>query len=697
MKRASRACGIVVLVACSAFAQSAQTEAEALAEVQALLRGGDSYGAGRRMGELVPAHPSSIELRAMWIGSLSVRERERAWELAQQLRHAHPRNPWSWYAVAQAGFLNSTAERSREALDALATMEKLAPAPLPDAMLRLKFSFLNALGRQGEMTAQLAERDDPVALYLKAKMVEATVETNPKAYEEAVPLYARALQAAPDDVRVAVAHLHALISTKAPNAVETGRKLVERAPLSSSAHEMYWIAIHRSALTMEEKKAFIADDLARLTALRDTPETLRIASSIWRRLDDRERETEANRELVRRFPNTVEAQGAMFNLMFRERWTPSTDPAALAERRQTIQQFIDYPYHWSLDLLGQAYAFLLSVNRLDPAADDAELLRAVDGVVAYASWPEAKTAAAGALAERGLRLEQAEKLAREGLSESVQMMELEKASYENYDESTRTVRGEGRTVLGLVLMKRNKMTEAGKELQLAAKERPNSGPVNFNLGTWQERKGELSAAEATYARGMAHENKAEPKNLAALRALYKRRKGSEAGFEEYAANLRLAGSSDEKRAVMATRLIPAKPLVRPFALKDLDGNLVSLEDVKGQVAVVNLWGIWCGPCVSEMPELQKLHDKYAKDAKVRILTINNDTDPAKVAPWMKKNGYSLPVLLGRTWVETQGANSFPTTYFIQPDGGVAFVKRGAIGNLVEEFSWRIEAMKASAP
>jgi thiol-disulfide isomerase/thioredoxin/Tfp pilus assembly protein PilF len=693
MNRASRACGIFVLVACSAFAQGAQTEAEALAEVHALLRGGDSYGAGRRMAELVPLHPSSVELRAMWIASLSTRQRERAWDLAQQLRHAHPRNPWSWYAVAQAGFLNSTAERTREALDALGKMESLAPAPLPDAMLRLKSSFLGALGRQGEMTAQLAERDDPLALYLKARNLEATVETNSKAYEEAAVLYARALEAAPDDVRVAVSHLHALISTKAPDALETGRKLVERAPLSSSAHEMYWIAIHRSALTMEEKKAFIADDIARLTALRDTPETLRSASSIWRRLDDREREAEANRELVRRFPDTLEAQGAMFNLMFRERWTPSGEPGALAERRQTIQRFIDYPYHWSRDLLAQAYSFLLSVNRLDPAADDAELLRAVDGLVAYASWPEAKTAAASALAERGLRLEEAEKLAREGLSESMRMYDLEKASFENYEEAMRTVRGEGRTVVGLVLMKRNKMTEAGKELQLAAKERPNSGPVNFNLGTWQERKGELSAAEATYARGMAHENKADPKNLNALRALYKRRKGSEAGFEEYAANLRLAGSSDEKRAVMATRLIPAKPLVRPFALKDLDGNLVSLDDVKGQIAVVNLWGIWCGPCVAEMPELQKLHDKYANDPKVRILTINNDVDPAKVAPWMKKNGYSLPVLLGRSWVEAQGPRGFPTTYFIQPDGVVAFVKTGSIGNLMEEFSWRIEAMR----
>jgi thiol-disulfide isomerase/thioredoxin len=365
----------------------------------------------------------------------------------------------------------------------------------------------------------------------------------------------------------------------------------------------------------------------------------------------------------------------------------------VAERRQTIQRFIDYPYHPSLQLLGEAYSYLLAANRLDPTTDDAEFLRAVDGILAYAPESYMKTTVANALAERGLRLETAETLAREGLRDSPRMYELEKATFDNYEETTRTLSGEARAVLGFVLLKRNKLAEAGRELQLAAKERPRSGPVNFHLGTWQERKGELAEAEMTYARGMAHENKAEPKNLNALRALYKRRKGSDAGFAEYAANLRLAGSSDEKRTVLATRLIPPKPLVRPFALKDLDGKLVSLDDAKGRITVINLWGIWCGPCVAEMPELQKLHEKYANDPKVRILTINNDVDPAKVGPWVQKNGYSLPVLLGRSWVEAQKTIGLPTTYFIEPDGGVAFVKTGGLANLVEEFSWRIEALK----
>lgn len=37
-----------------------------------------------------------------------------------------------------------------------------------------------------------------------------------------------------------------------------------------------------------------------------------------------------------------------------------------------------------------------------------------------------------------------------------------------------------------------------------------------------------------------------------------------------------------------------------------DGSQVSLADYRGQVVVLNLWAIWCGPCIAEIPELVEL-------------------------------------------------------------------------------------------
>jgi thiol-disulfide isomerase/thioredoxin/TolA-binding protein len=678
---------ILLLVVSPVFAQ---TEA-----VYQLLRIGDKDAAQVKIAELIPAHTADVELRALQVNLLTTRNPDRAWDLAQRLRFAHPESPWAWYAVASAGAMTANPERLAAGLEAVAKMEELAPKPLPDMMVRLKVTALLRAGKNKDAAAYLGERDDALGLYLRGYIKEAAGER-----EAAAEFYKRAIEAAPDDVRFATPYVHMLASMKSPIAVETGRAVVEKFPRSVAAREMYWYAINSARETpAEERNAAITANMNEFLKVSDSVDALQSVSTWNRRLENKERVAEIDREIVRRFPDTPEAQFAFMRLTFSERWTPTTDPAVLAERRKTIQTFIDYPYHASLPLLGSIFHRLMELNRIDPATGDADYLNAIDAVQAYMREPHiVKTGVAEALAERGLRLETAEKLAREGFREVPKMYEAEKETMPDYENYVTGLRGWTRGVLGFVLMKRNKMEEAGRELTKAAKETPKHPIVLLRLGTWQEKKGLLDAAEMTYARGMAHEKQAESKNLPALKTLYKKRKGSEEGFEEYAANLRLAGSSDEQRQVLATRLIPAKKVANAFEMKDLDGNRISLDDVKGRVTVLNFWGIWCAPCVAEMPYVQKLHEKYANDPKVKILTINNDSDPKKVPKWMKTNGYSFPVLLDNGFIDRAKKDiaAFPTTWFLDANGRVAFVKSGSIHNLVEEFSWRIEALKATS-
>ncbi len=48
----------------------------------------------------------------------------------------------------------------------------------------------------------------------------------------------------------------------------------------------------------------------------------------------------------------------------------------------------------------------------------------------------------------------------------------------------------------------------------------------------------------------------------------------------------------------------------PFTFADIDGNEISSSSMKGQAIVLNFWSISCAPCVMEMPELNKLVEKY---------------------------------------------------------------------------------------
>jgi thiol-disulfide isomerase/thioredoxin len=55
----------------------------------------------------------------------------------------------------------------------------------------------------------------------------------------------------------------------------------------------------------------------------------------------------------------------------------------------------------------------------------------------------------------------------------------------------------------------------------------------------------------------------------------------------------------------------------------VDGEDISLENLKGHVLIIDFWTTWCGPCRMEIPGFIELYDKY-KDQKVTIVGISLD-------------------------------------------------------------------------
>ena len=48
-----------------------------------------------------------------------------------------------------------------------------------------------------------------------------------------------------------------------------------------------------------------------------------------------------------------------------------------------------------------------------------------------------------------------------------------------------------------------------------------------------------------------------------------------------------------------------------------------MKDLRGKVVVVDFWATWCGPCVAEIPEMQRLYAKY-HDRGVEFLGVSHD-------------------------------------------------------------------------
>ncbi len=80
---------------------------------------------------------------------------------------------------------------------------------------------------------------------------------------------------------------------------------------------------------------------------------------------------------------------------------------------------------------------------------------------------------------------------------------------------------------------------------------------------------------------------------------------------------------------MAKLILPASAGAPPAtSFLDRDGKTTRIADFRGKVTVVNIWATWCGPCVLEMPTLDKLAGAY-KGRPVAVVTVSLDGDRQK--------------------------------------------------------------------
>ena len=109
--------------------------------------------------------------------------------------------------------------------------------------------------------------------------------------------------------------------------------------------------------------------------------------------------------------------------------------------------------------------------------------------------------------------------------------------------------------------------------------------------------------------------------------------------------------------------------VLEFSAFDLEGNSVTGEAFReAKVIMVNFSEPWCGPCVREMPELEKLYQNY-KDSGLVILGVFYSLDYAEDAGRvLKDSGVTYPIIAGNDIFEPYTTEYVPTTVFFYEGG-----------------------------
>lgn len=113
--------------------------------------------------------------------------------------------------------------------------------------------------------------------------------------------------------------------------------------------------------------------------------------------------------------------------------------------------------------------------------------------------------------------------------------------------------------------------------------------------------------------------------------------------------------------------------VDEFKAKDLDENEVTNKIFEeNDITIINIWGTFCGPCIKEMPELEKIQKEF-KDKKVKVIGIVSDKAVEDAKNIIKEKNISYTNIIPDQALENQIVNSFdyvPVTIFVNSKGEI---------------------------
>ena len=116
-----------------------------------------------------------------------------------------------------------------------------------------------------------------------------------------------------------------------------------------------------------------------------------------------------------------------------------------------------------------------------------------------------------------------------------------------------------------------------------------------------------------------------------------------------------------------------------FTLKTTDGKTSELAGRRGRPVIVNFWATWCGPCRTEMPELQAFYDDHHPKG-LELIAVNIQESAEEVIQYRQMLGITFPTVLDRDGSVTRQylIRGVPSTFFIDAQGTIRQVQIGPL-------------------
>ena len=136
-------------------------------------------------------------------------------------------------------------------------------------------------------------------------------------------------------------------------------------------------------------------------------------------------------------------------------------------------------------------------------------------------------------------------------------------------------------------------------------------------------------------------------------------------------------------------LLKEGDLAADFRATKYAGGDLTLTALRGKVVLLNFWASWCGPCASEMPDIQSAWEEHGNDVEfviVNMTGMNGETEQSAKA-FLADAGYTFPCYFdaNNSAATAFGVSSIPQTYLIDAEGNILGGYMGAMtSSIIDE-------------
>jgi thiol-disulfide isomerase/thioredoxin len=152
-----------------------------------------------------------------------------------------------------------------------------------------------------------------------------------------------------------------------------------------------------------------------------------------------------------------------------------------------------------------------------------------------------------------------------------------------------------------------------------------------------------------------------------------------AELKEYVAMQPKDATASDARKMIENPRRAREPYAPEFSITTLQGEYLTIEDLRGKVVLLDFWGTWCGPCVASVPGLRNLYKKYEKEESFVMIGVSSDSDKEKWSSFVAQNrmGWAQYLDRDRRVQRAFEITAFPTYVLIDHEGIIRYRSSGA--------------------